>query len=79
MYRSHVGDMSPVRLVVRCQQKFDFSLLLHFSVMGEKLCMDPRIGQPTCCRLCLEPFFSGAVDLFKSVDDCIKCCYMWTT
>jgi hypothetical protein len=25
-----------------------------------------------------EPFFSGAVDLFKSVDDCMKGCYMWT-
>jgi hypothetical protein len=28
---------------------------------GEKLCMDPRIGQPACCGLCREPFFSGAV------------------
>jgi hypothetical protein len=28
---------------------------------GEKLGMDPRIGQPTCCGLCREPFFSGAV------------------
>jgi hypothetical protein len=26
--------------------------------------------------LCQEPFFSGAVDLFKSVDDCMKGCYM---
>jgi hypothetical protein len=25
-----------------------------------------------------EPFFSGAVDLFNSVDDCMKGCYMWT-
>jgi hypothetical protein len=40
--------------------------------MEEKLGMDPRIGQPVCCELCQEPFFSGAVDLFKSVDDCIK-------
>jgi hypothetical protein len=29
-YRSHAGDMSPVSLVVGCQQKFDFSPLLHW-------------------------------------------------
>jgi hypothetical protein len=28
---------------------------------GEKLGTDPRIGQPACCGLCREPFFSGAV------------------
>jgi hypothetical protein len=28
---------------------------------GEKLGTDPCIGQPTCCGLCQEPFFSGAV------------------
>jgi hypothetical protein len=48
-------------------------------VVGEKLCMDPQIGQPVCCGLCREPFFSGAVDLFKSVDDRTEGCYMWTT
>jgi hypothetical protein len=29
--------------------------------------------------LCQEPFFSGAVDLFKFVDDGMKGCYMWIT
>jgi hypothetical protein len=28
---------------------------------GEKLGMDPRIGQSACCGLCQELFFSGAV------------------
>jgi hypothetical protein len=49
------------------------------AVMGERLGMDPRIGQLACCGLCRETFFSGAVDLFKSIDDYIKGCYMWTT
>jgi hypothetical protein len=70
--------MDPVSLVVGCQQKFDFSPTASLAVVGEKLDTDPRIGQPVCCGLCREPFFSGAVDLFKSVDDCMKGCYMWT-
>jgi hypothetical protein len=62
----------------RCQQKLEFSAIASLAVMGEKLGMDPWIGQPACCRLCQEPFFSGAVNLFKSVDNCMKGCYMWT-
>jgi hypothetical protein len=38
---------------------------------------DPRITQPGW-GLCRELFFSGVVDLFKSIDDCAKGCYMWT-
>jgi hypothetical protein len=41
--------------------------------------MDPRIGQSLCCGLCQEPFFLGTVDLFNSIDDFVKGCYMWTT
>jgi hypothetical protein len=41
-------------------------------VVREKLGTDPRISQSACCGLCQEPFFLGAVDLFKSVDDCAK-------
>jgi hypothetical protein len=40
---------------------------------GEKLGTDPRITQPGW-GLCRELFFSGAVDLFKSVGDCAKGC-----
>jgi hypothetical protein len=36
---------------------------------SEKLGADPRIGQPVCCGLCREPFFSGAVTLSNSVDN----------
>jgi hypothetical protein len=46
---------------------------------GEKLSTDPRIGQPSYCGLCQEPFFSGAVALSIAVDDDAKDCYMWIT
>jgi hypothetical protein len=75
-YRLHVGDMGPVNLVVGCQQKFDFSPTAPLDVLGEKLGTDPRIRQPVCCGLCREPFFSGVVDLFKSIDDCMKGCHV---
>jgi hypothetical protein len=45
----------------------------------EKLGMDPWIGQPVCCGLCQEPFFSGAVALLNFVDYFVNGCYMWTT
>jgi hypothetical protein len=48
------------------------------AVMGEKLGMDSRTDQPVCCGLGQEPFFSGVVDLFKSVDDYLKGCYALT-
>jgi hypothetical protein len=40
--------------------------------VGDKLGMDPWIGQPACCELCQKPFFSGVVDLFESIDDRTK-------
>jgi hypothetical protein len=48
------------------------------AVVGEKLGIDPWIGQSSCSGLGQEPFFSRAVDLFKSVDDYVKGCYTWT-
>jgi hypothetical protein len=38
----------------------------------EKLCTDLWIDQAAYCRLCWEPFFSGAVTLSNSVDDSWK-------
>jgi hypothetical protein len=49
------------------------------AVVGEKLGTDPRIKWTSSCGLCSEPFFLGVVDLYKSVDDFTKGCYMWTT
>jgi hypothetical protein len=77
-YRSHAGDMGPVSLVVSCQQKVSFSPTTSLVDSGEKLGTNPRIGQTSCCGLCRDPFFSGAVTLLNSVDDCVKDCYMWT-
>jgi hypothetical protein len=47
-------------------------------VLREKLGMDPQTGLSVCCGLGQEPFFSGAVDLFKSLDDYTKGCYALT-
>jgi hypothetical protein len=48
------------------------------AVVREKLGTDPRIRQPSSCGLYREPFFSGAVDLYKSVDNFMKGCYVLT-
>jgi hypothetical protein len=45
----------------------------------EKLGTNPQIGQPACCGLCREPFFSGAVTLSIAVDDFTKGYYALTT
>jgi hypothetical protein len=55
-----------------------FTPTASMAVLGEKLCTDPWICQSTCYGLYREPFFSGAVDLFKSVDDYVKGCYALT-
>jgi hypothetical protein len=49
-----------------------FTLTASMAILREKLGTDPRIGQPTCCELCREPFFSGAVVLLNSLDDYVK-------
>jgi hypothetical protein len=51
---------------------------VSLAVVGKKLGMDIRISQPLCCELCRESFFSGVMDLFKSVDDYAIGCYTWT-
>jgi hypothetical protein len=46
------------------------------ATLGEKLGTNPQIGQPACCGLCREPFFSGAVTLSIVVDDFMKGCHV---
>jgi hypothetical protein len=53
-------------------------LTASLAVVGEKLGTNPWIGRPLSCGLCREPFFSGAVNMYKSVDDSVKDCYMLT-
>jgi hypothetical protein len=48
------------------------------AIMGEKMGIDPRTGQSACYGLGQEPFLSGAVDLFKFVDDYAMGCYALT-
>jgi hypothetical protein len=55
-----------------------FTPTASVTILGEKLSMDPRIGQPACGGLCQEPFFSGAVALSIVVDDNAKGCYALT-
>jgi hypothetical protein len=55
-----------------------FVLTVSLVGSGEKLGTDPQIGQPACCGLCREPFFSGVVTLLNFVDDYMKGRYMWT-
>jgi hypothetical protein len=55
-----------------------FTLTASMTVLGEKLGTGPRIDQPTCCGLCREPFFSGALALSIAVDDFTKGCYALT-
>jgi hypothetical protein len=66
--------MGPVNLVAGCQQMLGFAPTASLVGSGEKLSTDQRIGQPMCCGLCREPFFSGAVTLLNYVGDCVKDC-----
>jgi hypothetical protein len=52
--------------------------MISLAIVEEKLGTDPWIGQPSCCGLGREPFFSWTVDLFKSVSDYVKGCYVLT-
>jgi hypothetical protein len=78
MYRSHAGDIGPISLVAGHQQMIGFAPTASIAVPGEKLGTNLWIGQPTCCDLCREPFFSGAVALLNSVDNYVKGCYALT-
>jgi hypothetical protein len=70
--------MGLVSLVAGHQQKVGFAPTASLVGSGEKLGTDPRFGQPSYCGLCREPFFSGAVALVNSIDDCAKGCYAMT-
>jgi hypothetical protein len=75
MYRSHTDDMDSISIVADRQQKVGFIPTASLVDSREKLGMDPQINQSACCRLCREPFFSGAVVLLNSIDDYMKVCY----
>jgi hypothetical protein len=76
MYRSHAGDYGPSKPSSQLSKEAWLFPTASLVFVGEKLGTDPWIGQLACCRLYRGPFFSGAVDLFKSVDDCAKGCHV---
>jgi hypothetical protein len=76
MYWSHAGVYGPSKPSSRLSTEAWLFFTASLAVVGEMLGMDPRMGQPACCGLCREAFFSGAVDLFKSVEDCVKGCHV---
>jgi hypothetical protein len=53
-------------------------LTVSLAVVEEKLGTNPWIRWLLSCGLCRELFFSGAMDLYNSVDDFIKGYYMLT-
>jgi hypothetical protein len=61
--------MGPVILIVGYQQMLGFAPTVSLDGLEEKLGTDTRIGQPACCGLCQEPFFSGVGVLLNSIDD----------
>jgi hypothetical protein len=71
--------MGPVSLVVGHRQEHGLRPLVHWLARGEKLGMDPLVGQLACCGLCQESFFSGAVGSIQIYRRLTKGCYMWTT
>jgi hypothetical protein len=46
--------------IVGCHQMFGFTPTASMAAIGEKLGMDPWIGQPVCCGSGWEPFFLGS-------------------
>jgi hypothetical protein len=79
MYWSHARVMGSVSLVAHRQLMLGFAPTASTDVLGQKLGMDPWIGQSWCWGSGQEPIFSGAVALLNSVDDYMKCCYAQTT
>jgi hypothetical protein len=57
---------------ILCWSILIFSPTTVIEAVGEKLGMDPWIGQSAWCGLGQEPFFLEVVDPFNSVDDFTK-------
>jgi hypothetical protein len=75
-YRSHIDVYGPSKSISMSSTEGSFTPTALMAALGEKLSRIPRIDQPTCCWLCQEPFFLGAVALFIAVDDFMKGCHV---
>jgi hypothetical protein len=76
MYRSHAGVYGPSKTSSLPSTEGGFTPTASMAVLGEKLGTDPWIGQPTCSRLCREPFFLVGVALSIAIDDFMKGCHI---
>jgi hypothetical protein len=76
VYRSYAGIYEPSKPSSLPSIEGGFTPTTPMAGSAEKLGTDPQIGQPSCCGLCREPFFSGVVALSIAVDDGAKGCYM---
>jgi hypothetical protein len=76
-YWSQAGILGPISLVACHQHRVTLLPPLQW-LSWERNGTDPWIGQPSCCELGREPFFSGAVALSIAVDDFVNGCYMQT-
>jgi hypothetical protein len=72
MYRSHAGVYVPGKPSSLLSTEGGFAPTASIVTLGKKLGMDPRIGQPACCGLYRDSFFSAAVALSIIVDDFTK-------
>jgi hypothetical protein len=76
MYRSHADVYGPSKRSSLSSTDGSFTPTASMAALGEKLSTDPRIGQSTCCGMCREPFFSGAVALSIAIADFAKSCHV---
>jgi hypothetical protein len=77
MFRSHDGVYGPSKPSSLPSTEGGFTPTASMAGSEEKLDTNLRIGQPSRCGSCQEPFSSGAVTLSIAVDDYAKGCYMW--
>jgi hypothetical protein len=77
MYRLHAGVYGPSKPSSQLSTEAWLFPITSMVGSGEKLGTEPQITQ-LGWGLCRELFFSGVVDLFKSVDDGEKGYYIWT-
>jgi hypothetical protein len=76
MYRSHASVDGPSKPSSMSSTEGGFTLTASMAALGLKLGTNPWIGQPACCALCREPFFSGAMAMTITVDDFAKGCHV---
>jgi hypothetical protein len=76
MYRLHTSVYRHSKPSSLSSTENGFTPTASMATLGEKLGTNTRIGQPTCCGLCREPFFSGVVALSIAIDDFVKGCHV---